>query len=276
VIPAPAPYDLYALRRPLRRPSWRNRIVAVVVAALIQLGFAALFLLGRQTAPIPTDQAPVITVTLVPPPMAILPPLNPRRAVAVGHRASGHGKPPAPAAPVERPVRAPPSPFVAQIAPVLERAPAVDALPPLASLSALGATGDSVGGDGSGSGDGAGLGIGGSGGRKSHHVRSPLWVHYPTPGELARYYPPAARDAGVNGEVLLACVLTDTRAHDCQVLSERPLGQGFGAAAVAMSSVFRLHPPLLDGKPLDNAPVKIPLYFGTPAPVTVPGGGSGG
>jgi hypothetical protein len=51
-----------------------------------------------------------------------------------------------------------------------------------------------------------------------------------------RFYPIAAQHAGVAGETRIACPMTGSaKAEDCQILTERPAGFGFGEAARRMA-----------------------------------------
>jgi TonB family protein len=52
---------------------------------------------------------------------------------------------------------------------------------------------------------------------------------------LLRYYPAGARSGGIEGDVLVSCTMQQHGAlRACRVVDERPSGQGFGAAALAM------------------------------------------
>ena len=66
----------------------------------------------------------------------------------------------------------------------------------------------------------------------------PATAAAPPPSSAAlAYYPPAAKAAGVEGEAKLRC---ERDAHaalrNCQLVSETPAGQGFGAAALALAA----------------------------------------
>src|SRR5438270_6518443 len=56
-------------------------------------------------------------------------------------------------------------------------------------------------------------------------------------------WPAGAREAGVGGDVVLAC-LVDVHglAETCRVAYERPRGKGFGAAALALRPTLKLKP----------------------------------
>ncbi|MDB5495414.1 MAG: energy transducer TonB, partial [Phenylobacterium sp.] len=59
---------------------------------------------------------------------------------------------------------------------------------------------------------------------------SPHWLRLPSPAELAAAYPADARRGAVGGSALIACTLdADGRLRACQLVSESPPGQGFGA-----------------------------------------------
>src|SRR5579872_418286 len=98
---------------------------------------------------------------------------------------------------------------------------------------------------------------------------NPDWLRKPTNDELIRFYPADAR--GVNGKARIQCIVS-TRGllEKCVLNAESPVGHGFGASALAMSSTFLMRPMTVDGLPVGGAQVVIPINFeGTP------GGGMG-
>ncbi len=93
-------------------------------------------------------------------------------------------------------------------------------------------------------------------------ITNPTWTRLPTAEDLARYYPPQATIAGVNGRAVMTCLVTaEGSVSDCQVVDETPPGLGFGGAAVAMAPLFRMTPRALDGEPVGGARVTIPIRF---------------
>ena len=60
---------------------------------------------------------------------------------------------------------------------------------------------------------------------------------------IMKYYPAAARHAGVEGKAYLICKVSEhARMSDCAVSAEAPAGYGFGEAAVALSKLSRDNP----------------------------------
>lgn len=92
-------------------------------------------------------------------------------------------------------------------------------------------------------------------------VTNPDWVRKPDAMDLQRYYPPAAVRARQGGRAVLNCIAQATGLlRDCVVVSEAPRDLGFGAAAIGLSSVFKMRPQMVDGKPQDGS-VMIPIIF---------------
>ena len=93
------------------------------------------------------------------------------------------------------------------------------------------------------------------------NVTSPDWRRPPSGDDLAREYPPLAQFLDMPGGATVGCeVETDGRLEDCHVLSEWPLGLGFGAAAVRTSKYMVMKPATRDGKPIVGD-VTVPLHF---------------
>jgi TonB family protein len=91
-------------------------------------------------------------------------------------------------------------------------------------------------------------------------VGQPNWLRRPTDEEMIHFVP--ANSGGVAGHATLVCVVS-TRGlmEKCTVNAESPVGRGFGAAALAMSSVFVMRPMTVDGLPVGGAKVGIPIGF---------------
>ena len=93
-------------------------------------------------------------------------------------------------------------------------------------------------------------------------VEHPDWVERPSGYDFARWYPAAARNTMIEGEAIIQCKVTlDERVEDCLVESESPEGMGFGPATVGIASAFRLRPTRVDGVPVDEAIVRIPISW---------------
>jgi hypothetical protein len=91
-------------------------------------------------------------------------------------------------------------------------------------------------------------------------IGQPDWLRKPTNDEMAQFFPAGAN--GSNGQTMITCVVS-TRGllERCSLYSENPQGHGFGAAALAMSSVFLMRPMTRDGLPVGGASVSIPIHF---------------
>ena len=73
---------------------------------------------------------------------------------------------------------------------------------------------------------------------------SPYIIRSSWPAALERWYPQAAQHAGVEGLVEISVTLDEAgRATDTLVLSESPLGMGFGAAASELAHTFKYANP---------------------------------
>ncbi len=100
-------------------------------------------------------------------------------------------------------------------------------------------------------------------GGKPPIITNPDWAEKPTGAVVARYYPEEAIDRTISGRATVTCVVGINGAlRDCKVVSEWPVGLGFGAAVERMAvREFRMKPMLRDGKPVDGGTVRIPMVF---------------
>ena len=90
---------------------------------------------------------------------------------------------------------------------------------------------------------------------------APGWRHKPTPAQVARYYPAAARAQGIEGEVLLRCKLSEAgQLSYCVAVQVSPLSQGFAVAAVRVSRLMSMTPRRVNGQPVAST-VDIPVSF---------------
>lgn len=76
-------------------------------------------------------------------------------------------------------------------------------------------------------------------------ITNPRWVRQPR--DLARYYPARALAREQTGSVLLNCRVDVGGALHCSVLSETPVGWGFGDAALRIAQDYRMVPATRDG-----------------------------
>jgi TonB family protein len=93
-------------------------------------------------------------------------------------------------------------------------------------------------------------------------VTSPDWLTIPNGENFYQNYPSRGMEEGVAGAARVRCqIKADGRLADCFVVSETPLGFGFGAATVKLARYFRMRPMMLDGKPVDGAVVEVPVRW---------------
>ena len=62
-------------------------------------------------------------------------------------------------------------------------------------------------------------------------------------------------------------VVSDGTLTACHVVSESPLGKGFGTAELRLASKFHMQKETVDGAPVGGARVVIPISWGAGPPV---------
>jgi hypothetical protein len=85
-------------------------------------------------------------------------------------------------------------------------------------------------------------------GQAKRMVARDPFLSAPTSNDVEKAYPRKARQAGIAGDVVLACVQ-----DQCEVASEAPLGHGFGQAALSLKPKFRR---------LGKDPYETKIHFG--------------
>lgn len=98
-------------------------------------------------------------------------------------------------------------------------------------------------------------------------ITNPDWAEIPTPDQFAEAYPERAKQERVEGGATILCRVLDTgRLSDCSVVSEAPIGYGFGEAALKIAPDLRMKPVTIDGQPVSGGQVRVPLKFKMPEP----------
>jgi protein TonB len=84
----------------------------------------------------------------------------------------------------------------------------------------------------------------------AQEITVPQWLRRPR--NLQRYYPRGAIARGVEGMVVLDCMVATTGALRCQVISETPREWGFGDAALRIAAEHRMEPARSNGAPVEG------------------------
>jgi hypothetical protein len=163
---------------------------------------------------------------------------------------------PKPAAPAAEPVVEP------QVQPLVQ----MPALNPVAGAPAIG---PGVGsGDSSSNGASAGSGGGGSDGQGGDATAErPDWIDKPTSDERLMVLSPSAVRDHANGWAVLSCFVAPWKGvRKCKVVGESADSSGhhpyaFGKSALELSQYFRVRPPMRNGRPRYDIPVRIPVYW---------------
>ncbi len=76
-------------------------------------------------------------------------------------------------------------------------------------------------------------------------IERPHWLQRPT--NLQRYYPRRAIESGIQGDVMLDCLVRTSGYLACEVVSETPAGRGFADAALRIAADHRMTPAMRNG-----------------------------
>lgn len=225
-----------------RRPSPRQRALAIALTLAAELIFVILFL---GLAPKLIEQAETfgepLTFDLAPPAQKAK---TPPKAKPQANKSAK-----APAQPRRTTPPLPPIPRQAK-APWVELSKEDLASSDIAKLGSPG--GSSAGGSAVAMGPGEG-----PGGARLYNAE---WVVEPTDAELA-YYMPGGAERGSSAQI--ACkTVPNYRVENCVLLGESPMGSGLARAMRLAAWQFKVRPPRIDGKPLVGAWVRIHFDFG--------------
>ncbi|MBS0296092.1 MAG: TonB family protein [Proteobacteria bacterium] len=88
-------------------------------------------------------------------------------------------------------------------------------------------------------------------------IAHPVWVTDSIP-PLMRFYPPDAKERGIEGRSVVECmVTTDGALKGCTAVGERPEGLGFGQAGLRLAAYARVKPADEDGQPTAGRHVRM-------------------
>jgi TonB family protein len=87
------------------------------------------------------------------------------------------------------------------------------------------------------------------------------WLRKPTSDDLMQVWPTQAWAHARGGEGVVNCLVSVQGAlFDCAVISEKPPGEHFGEAALALTPQFLMRPATLAGQPVVSV-VNVPIHF---------------
>ena len=81
-------------------------------------------------------------------------------------------------------------------------------------------------------------------------IDDPRWER--RPHDLASYFPRRALERGVQGEVVLDCLVSPRGSLNCTIVSETPLNWGLGGAALRISRDYVMVPAMRDGRAVEG------------------------
>lgn len=88
------------------------------------------------------------------------------------------------------------------------------------------------------------------------------WERGPTPNQLFGFYPERSLRHGLSGEATIRCTL-DGQGHPrgCQILSEAPVGAGFGPQGRKALTYFKARSTTPDGRSVAGSSVEVVFRF---------------
>jgi TonB family protein len=103
-------------------------------------------------------------------------------------------------------------------------------------------------------------------GKPRPRLTAPQWVRSLDAATLAAIFPSKAIAAGISrGGGVVGCRAThEGRLADCQVVSETPEGLGFGEAVLKAADLMAMNPWTMDGAPVDDAVIELPITLALP------------
>ena len=224
-----------------RRPSPRQRALAIALTLCAELIFVILFLgLAPKVIEQLEDPGELVTFDLAPPAPKAAPRPKTKAAASKSEKAPAQRQPVTPPLPPTTP---------------LSKSPLIEISKEDLAASDISKLGNPGGSKGSGA---SAMGPGeGPGGARLYRAE---WVVEPTDAELA-YYMPEGIAAGSSADI--ACkTIANYRVENCTLLGESPTGSGLARALRLAAWQFKIHPPRVDGKPLIGTWVRIHFDWG--------------
>jgi TonB family protein len=102
-------------------------------------------------------------------------------------------------------------------------------------------------------------------------ITNPDWASKPNGQDVERYYPEGAQKKDLEGRATVRCQVTaGGKLAECAVVAEDPVGEGFGEAALRLSTLFHMRPMTRGGAPVAAGVINIPIRFQLPARLIAP------
>jgi TonB family protein len=96
-------------------------------------------------------------------------------------------------------------------------------------------------------------------------IPDPKWVRMPRAEDVARYYPAAAKGNRSAGKATINCTVSRAGVmYNCWIVSEDPVGMGFGAAALKLARYYVASPKTVGGATVEDNFVRIAVAFKPP------------